>query len=137
MTLDPSVRAFLGSGIKHASIATIDPDGAPRQALIWYTLDGEDLVINSLVGRRWPTNLLRDPRISILISEPDGSHWVGVTGTAAPVTDQATAQADIAAMEHRYHADQHDLIDKAVSRFQSQERISFRIRPVTVYDHID
>jgi PPOX class probable F420-dependent enzyme len=137
MTLAPPVREFLGTGRKYASIATIDPDGAPRQALIWYTLDGDEIVINSLVGRRWPTNLLRDPRISILIGEADGSHWVGITGIATPVTDQATAQADIAAMSDRYDAAEPEHAAERVDRFRSQERISFRIRAVSVYDHID
>ena len=77
--VDP-VRAFLDD-IHFATIATIDPDGTPRQAVIWYTLDGDELVLNSAVGRRWPSNLLRDPRVSISVTDHrDGYRWVGVTG---------------------------------------------------------
>lgn len=65
--IDPAVLEFL-AGDRFASIATIDPDGAPRQAVVWYRLDGEEIVINSKVGRRWPTNLLRDGRISLTSS---------------------------------------------------------------------
>ena len=56
---------------RYAAIATIDPDGGPRQAVVWYLLDGDTIVINSLDGRRWPANLRRDPRISIAITDAE------------------------------------------------------------------
>ena len=46
------------------------------------TVDGDEIVINSAVGRRWPTNLPRDPRISFaVIDAADGYRWVGLIGT--------------------------------------------------------
>jgi PPOX class probable F420-dependent enzyme len=132
------VRAFL-DGPKFATIATVDPDGSPRQAVVWYTLDGDDLIINSAVGRRWPTNLVRDPRLSMAITDPaDGYRWIGVTSAATPVTDQPTAQADIAAMARRYHADEPGEADRLIAdRFERQERISFRVPLLDVHDHLD
>jgi PPOX class probable F420-dependent enzyme len=134
-----AIRAFLASGLHFATIATIDPDGAPRQALIWYTFEGDDLVINSAVGRRWPANLLRDPRISMAVAdEADGYRWIGLTGIAEPVTDQPTAQADIAAMARRYHADEPDEAERLIAaRFQRQERISFRVHATAFHDHLE
>ena len=136
--LEPPARDFLSTGRHFATIATIDPDGAPRQAVIWYRMDGDDLVINSLVGRRWPSNLLRDPRISIAVTDrADGYRWVGVTGTAEPITDQPTAQADIAAMAEHYDGDDPESVASQIRRFAAQERISFRIRALAVHDHLD
>ena len=66
-----ATRTFLGRPGLYATIATIDADGSPRQAVIWYRVDGDEIVINSLVGRRWPANLLRDPRIAVAVH--DGS----------------------------------------------------------------
>ncbi len=102
-------------------------------------MDGDDLIINSLVGRRWPTNLLRDPRISVIVAQSgDGYRWVGVTGVAEPVTDQPTAQADIAAMARHYHADEPERAERMIStRFEQQTRISFRVRPATILDYND
>jgi PPOX class probable F420-dependent enzyme len=136
--LSPSVRDFL-SDIHFATIATIDPDGAPRQAVIWFTLDGDDIVINSLVGRRWPTNLLRDPRVSIaVIDRNDGLRWVGISSQATPVRDQPTAQADIAGMARRYHAHEPEEGERIIrDRFERQERISFRIPIVSLHEHLD
>jgi PPOX class probable F420-dependent enzyme len=135
--LPDSVRAFLAAGLRFATIATIDLDGAPRQAVIWYTLDGDDLVINSAVGRRWPANLVRDPRISVAVTDvEDGYRWVGLTGVVETVTDQPTAQADIAAMARRYHADEPDEAERLIrDRFEHQERISFRVHALAIHDH--
>jgi PPOX class probable F420-dependent enzyme len=138
-TLKPRIRDFLSTGRHFATIATIDADGTPRQALIWYRMDGDDIIINSLVGRRWPTNLLRDPRISVAVTHSDdGYRWVGIVGSAEPITDQASAQADIAAMARHYHADEPDEAETMIAtRFEKQERISFRIRAANVHDHLD
>jgi PPOX class probable F420-dependent enzyme len=127
-TLTPRVRAFLEAP-RFASIATIDPDGMPRQSVVWYLLEGDTLVINSKVGRRWPANLQRDPRIAVsVVDEEDGYNWIGLTGAVEVVDDQEQAQADIAAMARRYYPDDpahaEDLIERS---FRPARRISFRI----------
>lgn len=134
----PAILEFLGAD-RFASIATIDPDGAPRQAVVWYRLDGEEIVINSRVGRRWPTNLLRDARISLtIVDAADGYRWVGLTGTVTPVSDQVVAQADIAEMARRYHADDPAKAERLISdQFGRQERISFRVSIHALHDHLD
>ena len=136
--ISPRIRTFLDT-TRFAAISTIDPDGAPRQAVVWYTVEGDEIVINSAVGRRWPSNLLRDQRIALaIIDTQDGYRWVGMTGIVEVVTDQPTAQADIAAMARRYHADEPDEAERLVhDRFEQQARISFRIRPASVTDHLD
>ena len=135
--LPDRVRAFLDDE-RYATISTIDPDGAPRQAVVWYTLDGDEFVINSRIGRRWPSNLLRDPRIALsVIDAADGARWAGLTGTVRPITDRATTQADIAGMARRYDADDPDAIRESIAGFESQDRISFRFRPTTVHDHLE
>ena len=96
-------------------------------------------MLNSAVGRRWPTNLLRDPRIALAIH--DGSPdelWVGLTGTARAITDQPTAQADIAEMARRYNAGEPDDAERLIrDNFAKQERISFRVTVEKVYEHFD
>lgn len=137
-TIPDHVRAFLLES-HFATIATLDPDGAPRQAVVWFTLDGEELVINSAVGRRWPANLLRDPRLSVSITDRhDGYRWIGFSGRVTVVEDQETAQADIAAMARRYHADEPGEAERLISdRFERQQRISFRLVVTGVHDHLD
>lgn len=136
--LPERTRTFL-TAPHFATIATLDPDGTPRQAVVWYTLDGDDLIINSAVGRRWPSNLVRDPRVAISIAdERDGYRWIGLSGSVTVVRDQATAQADIAAMARRYHADDPESAEALITdRFEAQERISFRLKIGSFHDHLD
>lgn len=135
ITLSPRIREFVAAP-HYASLATTEPDGSPRQAVIWYLLEGDELVVNSRVGRRWPTNLLRDGRVSIAIfDEADPMRWVGLVGTAEPVRDQAQAQADIAAMARRY--EDPEAAAESIRSFEQQERISFRVRISAVHEHLD
>jgi PPOX class probable F420-dependent enzyme len=137
-TLPEPVRRFLAA-TRFITIATIDPDGLPRQAVLWYRLAGGEIVLNSAVGRRWPANLRRDPRISLVVTdETDGYRWVGLTGEARVVEDQATAQADIAEMARRYHADDPAKAEHLIRhQFERQQRISFRIAPSAVHDELE
>ena len=132
--LEARIRTFLAAP-NYATIATIDPDGGPRQAVVWFALEDDVIVLNSRVGRRWPDNLLRDQRVSIaVIDATDGNYWVGITGTAMAVKDQATAQADIARLARRYGpAD----LERDLREFEGQQRISFRVTIASVHDHLD
>jgi PPOX class probable F420-dependent enzyme len=135
--LPDHVRAFLAEP-RYAVVATTDADGAPRQAVIWYLLDGDAIVINSLEGRRWPTNLRRDPRVSIAVTASDREEWVGLTGTVEIVDDRAQAQADIAAMARRYHAANPAEAERLITdRFAPMQRVSFRLVPTGIHDHLD
>ena len=137
-TLSARVRAFLDAP-RFASIATIDRDGTPHQSVVWYLLEGDTLVINSKVGRRWPTNLLRDPRLALsIVDVEDGYRWLGLNGTVEVVDDPEQAQDDIAAMARQYHADDPQHAEDLIARtFRPARRISFRITPREVHDHLD
>lgn len=133
-TLPDHVRVFLEAP-RYATIATVDEDGTPRQAVIWFLLDGDTIVINSLEGRRWPTNLRRDPRLSLAVTDATDQSWVGLTATVEVVDDQPRAQADIAAMARRY--DEPDEAEAVIrDRFQKQRRVSFRLTVTGIHDHI-
>lgn len=131
LALPDTVRAFLTGAARFATIATINPDGAPHQTVIWFALDGEEIVVNAAEGRRWSENLRRDPRASLMVEA--GYEWVSLRGEVVVVDDQEQAQGDIAAMARRYHADVPDHAEELiVARFQRQERVSFRLRPAAV-----
>jgi PPOX class probable F420-dependent enzyme len=138
IAIPEDIRAFIDD-TRFATIGTIDHDGAPRQAVVWYTVEGNEIVLNSAVGRRWPSNLLRDPRVAFsVVDDRDGYRWIGLTGLVTVVDDQATAQADIAGMARRYHADDPDKAERLIHRqFERQARISFRLRVLTATRHFD
>ena len=96
--------------------------------MVWYRLEGDELVLNSAEGRRWPANLRRDRRAEVTVA--DGYRYVQLRGIVTVVDDQPVAQADIAEMARRYHADEPDKAEKLIrDRFTKQQRVSFRLRP--------
>jgi PPOX class probable F420-dependent enzyme len=138
--LPDHVRAFLAAPGRFATLATADPDGTPRQAVIWYRLDADDrITINSADGRRWPANLRRDLRCSLVVADPaDPYAFVALGGRAVEVIDaQAIAQADIADLARRYHPDDPAEADASIARFRTQHRVSFRVAVLAVHDHLE
>jgi PPOX class probable F420-dependent enzyme len=129
-TLSPEARDFLARP-RIGVIATIRPDGAPHQAVVWYRLDEDQIVINSADGRHWPANLRRDPRIELTVA--DGYRFVQLAGSVSIDDHQPTAQADIAEMARRYHANEPGEAEALIrDRFSRQHRVSFRFRPTRI-----
>ena len=118
------------------TLATLASDGTPHQAVVWYLVRSDTIVINSAAGRTWPANLLRDPRCRQLVVQ--GYEWVSLTGLVEVVTEQATAQADIAAMARRYHARDPERAERLIrDLFEPQERISFVLYPLRIVERPD
>jgi PPOX class probable F420-dependent enzyme len=121
------VRAFL-SALNWAAIATVNEDGSPHQAMVWYLLDGDSVLVNSRRGRRWPMNLERDERVSLAIHDHDQpEHWVGLRGRGRLVRTGDAALADIESLARRYG-------DEA-ARFRGQERVTFEIRIERTFEY--
>ena len=130
--LEADAREFLSAPGRYATLATIDPDGSPLQAVVWYELqDDGTILVNSLEGRRWPTNLLRDPRASFTVE--DGYDYVSMRGSAEHLHGGEAASRDIERLAHRY-ATGEDL-DRRLAGFRGQRRVSFRFRPQSVFRH--
>ena len=132
-TFSPSVRRFLTAPVRFAAIATSGADGTPHQAVVWYALDDEGILVNSLVGRRWPADLQRDPRIALTVLDPDleAELYVTVQAEAMVAATGDRAVRDIQDLAHRYGSDPRS--------FEGLERISFRLVPrsVTVHGDLD
>ena len=110
----------------------MNDDGSPQQAVVWYLVgdDGDTLIVNSAEGRRWPTNLRRDQRISLAVE--DGLEWVSVNGVVEVVDDHAQSQADIAAMARLN--DPPEVAERSIrNQFERQRRVSFRLRPTRIH----
>lgn len=124
--LAPDVREFLETTGLMAVIASINPDGAPHQAAAWYLVEEDGVVVNSKVGRRWPSNLMRDHRASFIVV--DGYRWVSIRGDVEVIREQSRAHADIDAMARRYHPDDPAAAEEQVRQFESEDRVTFVLR---------
>ena len=77
-----------------AHAATLLPDGAPHSVPVWVGVEGEQLAIFTLEGSPKDTNLQRDPRIALSITDPEQPL------SMAAVRGRATRRLDgVAAME--------------------------------------
>jgi PPOX class probable F420-dependent enzyme len=52
-------------------IASIGGDGAPHVTPTWFVWDGEHIWINSIVRAQRHANLLRDPRVAVVVDAGD------------------------------------------------------------------
>ncbi len=69
LTLPDSARRVLASD-EVATIATIDPDGRLHLTCAWVGLDGDEIVIGTLVDQRKLQNIRRDPRVTLSLQTP-------------------------------------------------------------------
>lgn len=132
VNLAANVRSFLTSDLpRYATLATINKDGSPHQIVIWFLLRGDEIVVNSRRGRRWPSNLERDGRASLAVYE--GEDAVTMYLSVDRVYDGEPAQADIVEMAHRY--DDPEYAEREIQRFRTEDRVTFVLRPTKLNIH--
>jgi PPOX class probable F420-dependent enzyme len=119
---DPEVQTLLQQP-NYAVIATKNPDGSILSTVVWVDVEDGSVTVNSAVGRQWPTNLERDPHISLLVFNPENPfHFVEVRGRAEGSTDGADAHIDSLAKKYLGK-------DEYPFRQPGERRIKFMIRP--------
>ena len=126
-------REMLERPLTYATLATVSADGSPHQAVLWYTVAGDDVLVNSKRGRTWPANLERDGRFSLLLG--DDHDWVALRGKAEVLDDPAQAVEDICAMARSYHRHEPEVAERAIRTFREQDRISFLLHPAAITEH--
>lgn len=122
--LTAAQREFLQEK-RFAVVGSKNPDGSPHLAVMWYLVDGEDIVVNSAQGRIKDRNLAADPRMSVLVE--DGYRWIRIDGRATIEHDQKIAQADIRRLAARYYEDERKVEQAVKNNFGKQHRISYRL----------
>ncbi len=134
MALTTDQRAFLEK--QHfAVLGTTNASGTPHLTIMWYLLDGDEIVFNTKAGRTKESNLARDPRVSLLVYAEDGYQYMRIDGRVTTITDPEIAHRDIARLAVRYNGE--EKAKAAIARFNSEERISYRLPTTRVYDYRD
>lgn len=68
--LPEAARALLDER-SFATVATLEPDGSPHTSIVWIAREGETVVFSTVLGRRKTDNMVRDPRVSVLVMHPE------------------------------------------------------------------
>jgi PPOX class probable F420-dependent enzyme len=111
-TAGAEIAAFLDAP-RYGVIATHAPDGSVWQAVVWYAVTDDGILMNARDGRRWVTNLQRDARTSLVVA--DGEDYVIVRGEAVVTDDPGRGQAEALSLARRYRSD---------DTFAGQRRVS-------------
>ncbi len=75
-------------GRNYAVLATVNPDGSPHTSVMWVGRDGDDLLFSTIEGRVKHRNMLRDPRVSVIvIDSADPENYAEMSGRVSITPD--------------------------------------------------
>lgn len=118
--LKDETRAF-------AYLGTTMSDGSPQVTPVWFNVDGDNLLINSAVGRVKDKNMRRDPRIALTIADPKNMYrYIQVRGRIVEI-NEANGRAHINALSKKYTG------REIYAGSADEQRVRYRIQ----IDHCD
>ncbi|GAA1669002.1 PPOX class F420-dependent oxidoreductase [Fodinicola feengrottensis] len=83
--LDEVARELV-DGRNVATLATVNPDGQPQLSIVFVKREDDVVIFSTLAGRQKTRNMLRDPRVTVLIVNPAGG-YVEIRGAVEIVDD--------------------------------------------------
>lgn len=86
-------------------LTTMGSGGHPQSSLVWFDIDGDGLArVNTTLERQKGRNLLANPKVSLLIVDPDNTaRFIQVRGAAEFVTDGALEHLDTLTRKYTRH----------------------------------
>lgn len=85
-------------------LTTLLADGQPQSSLVWCDCDGECACVNTTLERQKGRNLLADPRLTLLLVDPDDtSRYLEIRGEAELVYEGAVAHLDGLTRQYTQH----------------------------------
>jgi PPOX class probable F420-dependent enzyme len=104
-------------------VTTLRSDGSPHSTVVWVDIDTDEVIFNTVVGRAKERHLRQDPRVSLIVVDPEDQYrWVSVSGKAELTTDGADEVIDKLAKKYLGQ-------DEYPWRKAEEQRINVRIRP--------
>ena len=107
-------------------VTDLRPDGSPHSTVVWVDVDDEGVSFNTAWPRAKPRYLEADPRVSLLVLDPnDPYRWVSISGSATLVADGANEQIDRLAKKYTG-------ADAYASHKPEETRVTVRIDPTWI-----
>jgi PPOX class probable F420-dependent enzyme len=109
-------------------LTTLMPDGTPQTQPVWVDFENGKVVVNSALGRQKDKNMRRDPRVAVMLMDPDNPYrYLEVRGTVAEITQQG-AEQHIDKMAKKY-------LDKDKYPFAQpgEQRVLYKIEPQKIH----
>jgi PPOX class probable F420-dependent enzyme len=119
---DPEVRELLEKP-NYAVVSTHNPDESIHSTVVWVDTEDGSVAVNSAIGRKWPTNLRRDPRVNVLVQEAGNPYYfIEIRGQAVATTDGADEHINRLAKKYIGQ-------DEYPYRQPGEQRVKFVISP--------
>ncbi len=127
MNIPESYQDLLtNEGRAFAFLATLMKDGSPQVTPVWFSWDGEYILINSAQGRVKDRNMRRDSRVALAIVDPrDVSRYLEIRGTVVEITTKgAYEHANQLSLSYDHHPWDGD---------PAQVRVIYRVKPEHIH----
>ena len=125
VSLTTAARAFLDE-VHFGTLATVNRQGIPSQVLVWYMLEGSDILVSTPATSYKIRNLQSNPWASLSISE--GSRYVTVRGRTTMDEDPERGIALYRQIATRYlGAEAADQWLAQASRRGAADRVTLRL----------
>jgi PPOX class probable F420-dependent enzyme len=119
---DPEIHKLL-TDPHYAVVSTISKNGSIHSTVVWVNLEDGAVAVNNAKGRLWPTNLERNPNVTVLVEETGNPyHFVEIRGTTTGTTEGADEH--INALAKKYTGQ-----DEYPYRQPGEQRVKFVIEP--------
>lgn len=130
-TIPENVRDLLERPIVVA-FATSNPDGQPQVTPVWASLEGDQVWINSVVGRRKDRNIRANPKVTVMILDPQNDYrWLEIRGEVVEFDESDAALAHINKLSGSYTGNDDFYAFLPEGKGQDQ-RVIYKINPTKV-----
>jgi PPOX class probable F420-dependent enzyme len=110
----------------HAVVSTHNDDGSIHNAVVWISLEDGAVAVNSARGRKWPTNIERDPSVTITVYDQSNPYeYVTITGQGQSTNEGADEHIDQLAKKYIGQ-------DEYPYRQPGEERVKIVVQPDNV-----
>ncbi len=122
-----SFQDLLTGKITFAHLATIMRDGSPQVTPVWFSYDGQHVVVNSAKGRLKDRNMRARAQVALSILDPDNAYrYLQIIGRVVEITE-AGADLHIDALTKKYIGQ-----DSYPWRSPTEVRVIYKILPEKV-----
>jgi len=88
----------------HGVLTTMMSDGQPQSSLVWCDYDGECVCVNTTRERQKGRNMLRNPKVSLLLVDPEGTgRYIEIRGEVEVLLDCAMEHLDQITRKYTRH----------------------------------
>ncbi len=95
MALDQKQKQFLDENPFVGIATTLRDDGSPHTTVVWVDTEDGKVSFNTARGRAKERHMSKDPRVSLLVVDPNDAYkWVAVSGPAELTEEGADPQID-------------------------------------------